>query len=162
MSQLVAALVGSVAGLGLLVVLGALRGRSSLVGLVARTGRGRTGSARIVLVPSVVAITLFGLVALSHTPKRAVRGLVCAEPVDAEISRAATTADNTTKGLNRMGRSPHSGQKAPDYRGRAYPMPRHGVRSVPSQAWSNRSRCITFDQAAANSCAKVAAPSDEA
>lgn len=57
MSQLVAALVGSVAGLGLLVVLGALRGRSSLVGLVVRTGRGRSVSARIVLVPSVVAIT---------------------------------------------------------------------------------------------------------
>lgn len=57
MSQLVAALAGAVSGLGLLVVLGALRGRSSLVGLVVRTGRGRVGMARVVLVPSVAAVT---------------------------------------------------------------------------------------------------------
>jgi len=56
-SQLVAALAGSVAGLGLLVVLGALRGRSSLVGLVARTDRSRPGPARVVLVSSAVAVT---------------------------------------------------------------------------------------------------------
>lgn len=57
MSQLVAALAGSVAGLGLLVVLGALRGRSSLVGLVARTDRSGPGSTRVVLVLSAVAVT---------------------------------------------------------------------------------------------------------
>ena len=57
MSQIVAALAGSVAGLGVLVVLGALRGRSSLMGLVARTDRNRHGSARVVLVPTAVAVT---------------------------------------------------------------------------------------------------------
>lgn len=56
MSQLVAALAGAVAGLGLLVVLGALRGRSSLVELVLRGGRGRSGSARIVLAPAAASV----------------------------------------------------------------------------------------------------------
>jgi Flp pilus assembly protein TadB len=55
-SQLVAALAGAVAGLGALVVFGALRGRSSLVGLVARAGRGRTQSVRIVLAPSATVV----------------------------------------------------------------------------------------------------------
>lgn len=57
MSQLVAALAGSVAGLGLLVVLGAIRGRSTLVGLVVRTGRGRAALARLVLASTVAAVT---------------------------------------------------------------------------------------------------------
>jgi tight adherence protein B len=54
MIELVAAVAGAVSGLGVLVVLGALRGRASLVGLVLRGGSGRPRSVRSVAVPVAV------------------------------------------------------------------------------------------------------------
>jgi len=55
-SHLVAALAGAVAGFGMLVALGALRGRSSLIELLARARSGRGGTPRVVVPPALVAL----------------------------------------------------------------------------------------------------------
>lgn len=56
MRVLAAALAGATSGLGAFVVLGALRGRSSLVELMGRRGRRRAPSARDILVPAAATV----------------------------------------------------------------------------------------------------------
>lgn len=56
MIELVAAMAGAVTGLGALVVLGAIRGRASIVGLALRGGSGRPRSVRAAAVPVAAGV----------------------------------------------------------------------------------------------------------